>query len=203
MLYRTLTLNAGLLASVTLSGCNVHDTTPHSTERGVVSGPRTRMVTVPPNADDFEKDFLHRMIDHHQTTLTVLRIAERRATHAELKRAAEAQVAEKSVQLRQMQSYASNWYWWRFPPHVTDDMKPEVDRLSGLPDEAFDLACLEVLVRQDGAGIEIAKPMVEGAPHPEAREMARTLVTQLASEADQFTHWLETQYDAKPGAVSP
>lgn len=202
MATRITLLMTTLATSAFVAGCNVHDTTPHATERAKVYGPRARMVMVPPNADDYEKDFLHRMIDHQETTLTLLRIAQNRTTHPALRQAAEAQIAEKLVQQRQMQSYASQWYWWKFPPHVTDDMKAEVDRLSGLSADAFDRTFLEAMVRQDRGGIEIAQSMVKRAPHAQAREIAHTLVSQLTTEANEFSHQLDTRYGTKSGPAS-
>lgn len=190
--------NSGLAIALTclflLAGCSSHDTTPHSTQKPQISGPRTRMHTVPPDARAYEKDFLHRMSDHHASDIAISNLAEQRAMHPELKAMAAASATEQQSEVTTMQDWLSKWYFRDVDPHVTEDIKPVLERLSTLPPEQFDRVFLREMIKHHQAGIAMAQPMVEQAPHPEVQAMAKQIIAEQSKESSDMSDRLRQWY---------
>lgn len=194
MLKQTTSTAALIALSIGLAGCNTDDTTPHMTERAHMHGPRAHMHEVPPTAGDYEKDFLHRMSDHHQSAVAMSQLAVEKAMHPELKKMASMAIDSQTGEIAQMKGWSEEWYSHTITPHVTDDAKPMLSTLSALPPEQFDREFLSQMVKHHQMGIDMARPMVEQAPHEQTRALARKIIREQTDEIAQMKQRLSQWY---------
>jgi uncharacterized protein (DUF305 family) len=176
-----------LTAVAFVTGCNAQDPTPRSTERAQAQ-------SVAPMQKDAEKQYLHRMADHHQGAIAMSKMAERMASHPELKEMAKKAIAKQTDEINQMSGWASDWYGVTLQPHLTPDMKPMMARLSSLSPEKFDQEFLKEMIKHHRMGIDMAKPMVEHAPHAEVRSLSQTIVDDQSKEIKEMSARLQEWY---------
>jgi uncharacterized protein (DUF305 family) len=179
-----------------MTGCTTGDTNPN-TKRPSTLHP------APPTARDFELDFLHRMSDQLQTEIVMAQLAEQHAEHHELRDVATTTVNDTSTELRQVKHWSFRWYGWVLWPRMTDEAKPIVMQIKNEPSDQFDREFLQAMIKRYSGSIEMARPMITQAPHPDARTFAETIVNDRTAKINKMTAMLREWYSVTPAPTLP
>ena len=141
-----------------------------------------------------EVQFIDGMIVHHQGAITMASTALTQTKRPEVKQLAEAIVKAQDPEIKQLQTWRSQWY----PTEAATD--PGLlagmgmgDMDIGLdPTKEFDQRFLEAMISHHQGAIAMAKALQ--ATHPELQAFADKVITDQTAEIEQMQQWLKEWY---------
>jgi uncharacterized protein (DUF305 family) len=189
-LYRNGARTAVIAAVLFVPACNVYDTTPSYHEVMYVAGPRTLTRREPPNAADYEKDFLHRMSDHEASAIAVESLAAQKAVHREVQNAANTSLGSRAERLGRMELWSRQWYRHELKPEITDEGTARLTPLKSLTGTEFEHAFLRTMLVYDQEAIDLATPAAAQSPHKEVRTMAQDIIMEETKDIAEMRQWI-------------
>lgn len=179
----TLAFSCGSLAQ------GMHDGGPHMDHGMMQSSPHASRAP-------FDLQFIDTMIAHHQGAIDMAQVAEKQATHEELKQLARKIVEDQQNEIKQMQGWKQQWYAGK-----GDAMNMEMhgmghsmrgmsmDRLGAAKGDAFDAMFIDMMIPHHEGAITMARDALKKAQHKEIKDMARNIIDAQKKEIDQMTKW--------------
>ncbi|HEX2951481.1 MAG TPA: DUF305 domain-containing protein [Armatimonadota bacterium] len=164
----------------------------------VVLGGRPALADGMPTEQERERieiNFLSMTIDHHEGAIQMARLAEKHATHAQLKSLASKIVKDQLQQQQQMQQWLKEWYNITKEPKLLEDNKPMIERLSGLTGADFEIAFLQEMIKHHRMGIPMMQPEAKNGAHQAARELAQKMIKDQKKEIKKMQKWLKAWYN--------
>jgi uncharacterized protein (DUF305 family) len=148
-------------------------------------------------AGAFDREYLTEMIGHHRMAVEMSEMAIDKATHPELKQAAETIIKTQTAEIKQMRTWLRKWYGKHHvsTEHGHEDMAAmdELDEATGAEFEIRFLALMTVHHTQAVVRSELA---LDRARHPQVRKLAKAIIKAQNSEIKQFRDWLVDWYAA-------
>jgi uncharacterized protein (DUF305 family) len=146
-------------------------------------------------AGAYDRNFLVDMIGHHQMAVEMAEMAGEKATHPELKAAAEEIVRTQSAEIQRMRRWLRQWYGMRnVEPKMDHEEMAQMEELEQSTGAAFEIRFLAMMSVHHAQAIERARVALRRAKHPEVRKLARAIVKAQQGEIDQFRDWLVAWY---------
>lgn len=143
----------------------------------------------------FDREYLTEMIGHHVMAVDMSEMAIDKATHPELKAAAETIIRTQTAEIKQMRIWLRKWYGKRqvSTEHGHEDMAAmdELDQARGAEFEIRFLALMTVHHTQAVVRSEVAQ---DRARHSRVRRLAKAIMKAQNREIDQFRNWLVDWY---------
>lgn len=171
---------------------------------------RMCMMQVPPgmgNAsdEDLERMFLMRMTMHHRAAVAMADLAMDRAMHPELRDLARNISTTRSAEIENMTRWLREWHNTT-PPHDTMMdllMQMQLAAMSNMTEADFERTFLDQMIMHHEAALNMSEPMMDRAPHAEAREAADEILTMQQLELDRMQAWRETGFEETSTATTP
>jgi uncharacterized protein (DUF305 family) len=156
-----------------------------------------------PTAAHFEVRFMTMMIDHHAMAVAMAEICLDKAIHPELESMCSDIIAAQSGEIDTMQTWLQEWYGISHEPEMTAGDQQQMDQLSLLEGEAFEIEFMKMLIRHHWKAVVRGSQCIERAYHPELVEMCESMVMAQLNEIQTLQGWLCSWYNVcnfGPGA---
>ena len=142
----------------------------------------------------FDRGVMTEMVSHHALAVDMAEMAADKATHPELKAAAEDIIRTQTAEIKRMQRWLKRWYGVTVKPRMTmQDMEDmaELERASG---SEFELRFMSLMTVHHTLAIERARIAARRAGHRPVRRLARAIVRAQKREIKQFRDWTVAWY---------
>jgi uncharacterized protein (DUF305 family) len=143
----------------------------------------------------FDREFLTDMIGHHTMAVEMSEMAIDKATHPELKQAAETIIKTQTAEIRQMRAWLRKWYGKHHvsTEHGHEDMA-RMDELEEATGAAFEVRFLALMTVHHTQAVERSEVALDRARHPQVRKLAKAIIKAQNSEINEFRNWLVDWY---------
>lgn len=207
-------LCAGFLAASVASCSKQRSDEPGAADPSAATARATESTTqaaserTAPNADSqkhapgasFDQRFIDMMTPHHEAGVEAARLAEQRASRAELKKMASEMIAKQTKEVGQLKTWRSQWFGSADTPPTTampmlsehgtaptHDMSQQIAHLRNA--ENFDKAFVDHMLEHHGQAIEAARAAEQKAEHAELKRFATKLASDQDAERKQLERW--------------
>ncbi len=145
----------------------------------------------------YEQGFIDAMVPHHQAAIDMAKVAQNKAEHPELKRLADAIVADQDREIGQMKAWRKAWYGSDAIPtglggHQMAGMDVDLKQLEKA--QPFDRAFIDAMIPHHQSAIDMAKEARTKATHPEIKQLADEIIAAQQREIDQMRAWRAQWY---------
>jgi uncharacterized protein (DUF305 family) len=146
-------------------------------------------------AGAFDRQYLTDMIGHHTMGVEMGEMAVDKATHPELKQAAESIIRSQTAEIKRMRSWLRRWYGKQHvaPEHGHEDMAA-MEELEDATGAEFEIRFLALMSVHHTQAVERSEVALDRARHPQVRKLARAIIKAQNSEIEQFRNWLVEWY---------
>ncbi|MBA3263470.1 MAG: DUF305 domain-containing protein [Thermoleophilaceae bacterium] len=146
-------------------------------------------------AGAYDRAFLTDMIGHHTMAVDMAEMAREKATHPELKKAAEDIIRTQSAEIDRMRRWLRDWYGVRrVQPELEHHEMLQMGELEEATGAEFEIRFLALMSVHHTQAIERASVAIERAKHRPVRKLARAIVKAQEGEIEQFRDWLVAWY---------
>ena len=146
-------------------------------------------------AGAYDRAFLTDMIGHHAMAVEMGEMAREKATHPELREAAEEIIRTQSAEIKRMRSWLRAWYGKRrVQPEMDHHEMAQMEELEGATGAEFEIRFLALMTAHHTQAVERAEVAIKRAKHPRVRKLARAIVQAQEREIEQFRDWLVAWY---------
>lgn len=143
----------------------------------------------------YDLKFIDSMSQHHRMGIDMMKLADQRAKHGELKEMARKDIETQEKQIQQMQAWKADWY-----PDKKDAMDMNMpgmgsmqdmpmDKLAASSGDAFDKMYIDMMSMHHRGAIKMSKDAVKNAKHQEIRELAQKIIDEHTKEIAQMAKW--------------
>lgn len=142
----------------------------------------------------FEIAFMQEMIIHHQMAVEMARLAQERATRAELKTMADSIIAGQGKEIDQMTAWLRDWHGAQSKPMdhaVMQEMDREMAALKTTGGVEFDRKFAEDMIVHHQSAIEMSQLVAERAERAELKTLAQAIIGDQSREIEQMRQWLQ------------
>lgn len=162
------------------------------------SAPASKMSGMHHASAPYDLQYLDTMTHHHQSAIDMASLAQDRASSAEIKAFAQKIISAQSEEIKQFKSWRESWYVDK-PNATTMQMHGmkhsmqhmDMDKLKSASGAAFDRLFLGMMIPHHQGAIEMSRPALKKASHPEVREAARKIIEDQQKEITRMQQWLD------------
>jgi uncharacterized protein (DUF305 family) len=162
-----------------------------------------------------DRAFLEAMIPHHESAISMARVAQRRAEHPQITELADAIVTTQAKEIRQIERIHQRIFGERILPnedaHATLDLSAEeagmghmetAQELKGA--RPFDKAFIDAMISHHQGAIRMAEAVRQDTDNGEIRTLANAIVTTQSNEIEAMNRWRRAWYgEASPSGGVP
>jgi uncharacterized protein (DUF305 family) len=142
--------------------------------------------------------FAQMMIPHHQQAVDMAKLAETRASKADVKELAKQIEAAQDPEIQMMSDWLKSWgvampSTMPTMDHGMPGMMPEADmkKLEGLSGAAFDKAVLEMMIKHHEGAIEMARQELSSGASEPAKKLADAIISGQSAEITKMKQLLQ------------
>jgi uncharacterized protein (DUF305 family) len=148
--------------------------------------------------DDYDRNYLANMIEHHQGALDMAELALTKANHAEIKFLAKSILTSQTAEIVSMSKWQKDWAYpassgAMMMDHssmgMADSMGMMTQSLRGLSGEAFDKAFLSSMIEHHQSAINMSVSGKANAKHQELKDLTTAIVDAQSKEITQMKSW--------------
>lgn len=158
----------------------------------------------------YDLHFIDMMIHHHQMGIEMAKLAQNKASHAELKNFATKMAEDQQKDTTQLQQWRDEWYAGQpKPDHMNmagmSGMKmPQMDmsKLEATSGNQFDLLFIAMIVPHHQMAIDMSQKALKQAQHKQLKTFARTTINKQQKEKTQLSKW-RAAWGGKKAATNP
>lgn len=154
----------------------------------------------------FEVAFMQEMIIHHEMAVEMAKVAQERATRAELKTMAESIIAEQGKEIDQMTAWLRDWHGAQRTPMdhaMMQEMDREMAALKAASGDDFDRKFAEAMIVHHQSAIDMARLVADRAERDELKALALGIIDAQSREIEQMRQWLQAWGPPPAGAQQP
>jgi len=148
----------------------------------------------------YDLQFIDTMSQHHRMGIDMMKLAEQRAKHSELKEMARKGIEEEEKEVQQMQGWKTDWYPNKPDamnmnmPGMKESMKgmsmnDSMEKLSASSGEAFDKMFIDMMSKHHLGAIAMSKDAIKNGKHEEIKQFAQKLIDEQKAEIAQMAKW--------------
>lgn len=142
-----------------------------------------------------ERDYLTKMIPHHQEAIDSAKTVLERSDRPEMKQFAQDIIRVQTAEVEQMQQWLGEWY----PGQPTQaDYSPMMGNLTQLQGDALDRAFLDGMVMHHMGAVMMSQQLLSQnlIKHEPVRPFAQQVATSQRQEIQQMQAWLKNWFGA-------
>ena len=159
----------------------------------------TRADAAPAN---FDLKFIDTMSAHHQDALEMAKLAESKASHAELRTMAVDMQKAQKAEIDQMAGWRDAWSRGAATAvdHEMKGMKEtmagmDMGKLKSATGADFDHAFIDMMVKHHAGAVTMANEALAKATRPEVKELSKKIVSDQTREIAQLRSWSAAWFD--------
>lgn len=142
----------------------------------------------------YDLHYIDMLIEHHQMGIDMAKMAQNKASHAELKTLATKMVEDQQKDQDQLKKWRDEWYAGKpKSDHMNmPGMKmPQMDmgKLQAASGNDFDVMFLDMIVPHHQMAIDMSKDALKKAQHAPLKTFARTTINKQQKEKAQLSKW--------------
>jgi len=141
-----------------------------------------------------ERAFLTDMVGHHTMAVEMAKLAKEKATHQELKDAADKIGTTQTAEIARMQSWLKAWYGHRASIKMSHGDEQQMHMLENASGAEFEVRFLVMMSVHHAQAIERARAVRSARIHPATRKLTGDIIRAQRSEIAQFQEWLVDWY---------
>jgi uncharacterized protein (DUF305 family) len=155
----------------------------------------------------YDLQFLDSMTMHHQHGLEMAKMAQERASHAELKAFAQKMVEDHQTEIDQMKRWRDQWYAGK--PEAVNMNLPgmahnmDMVKLQAASGHEFDMMFLDMMIPHHQGAIDMSRDALKKASHQEIKTFARQIISKQQKDKAQMTRWKSAWAGAGQGKADP
>ena len=161
-----------------------------------------------PAADSqYDLQFLDSMTMHHQHGLEMAKMAQEKASHAELKAFAQKTAADQQKEIDQMKRWREEWYAGK--PEAVNMSLPgmshnmDMGKLQAASGHEFDMMFLDMMIPHHQGAIDMSRDALKKASRQEVKTFARQTISKQQKDKAQMTKWKSAWAGAGQGKADP
>lgn len=162
------------------------------------------------SGEQFEKEFLSMMIQHHQGALDMAKYAAQNANHQEVKDTAQKIISAQTQEIGEMTDWLKSWYNSAPQQNAMGEMPgmgmSDMMNLANLKGDEFDKQFLTMMRMHHMSAVEMAQLVPDRATHQELKTLAGNIISSQTTEIQQFESWLKSWYNvdaSQMGSMPP
>ena len=144
---------------------------------------------------DMNRSFIEQMIPHHESAIAMAKLAQQKATHAEVKTLADNIITSQTSEINTMKQWYKDWYGTDVPTVTTSRMwggmtmnsQASTNVLNSAPD--FDEAFLTEMIPHHQMAVMMANMLDIATNRSEMKKLASDIITAQTKEIDEMKSW--------------
>jgi len=147
-------------------------------------------------SDDFDHDFAHMMIMHHQAAIDISEIEMAKGMDAQVKKMAQNIITEQKAEISQMELFIKNHRVTKGEMHhqLGESMKSMMDKMNnmkmtGNTDKDF----VMMMIPHHECAVSMAEAELAHGKQMELKKMAQNIISDQKKEIAEFNAWLSTK----------
>jgi len=144
-----------------------------------------------------ELQFLDTMIAHHNGAIDMALLVNTRTQRDEMKKLAQGILDEQRRETAQMLEWREKWFAgakpavnMEFPGMKTGMSGMNMEKLSSLKSNEFDVEFLKQMIPHHEGAVEMAKALKADGDHSELQRLAESIINSQTAEIEQMRNWL-------------
>jgi uncharacterized protein (DUF305 family) len=156
----------------------------------------------------YDLHFIDMMIEHHRMGIDMAKMAQNKASHAELKNLATKMIQDEQKDTDQLQKWRDEWYAGKpksdhmnMPGMSKSDpakmkgmsgmkmQQIDMSKLEATSGNEFDVMFIDMIVPHHQMAIDMSKDALKKAQHAPLKTFARTTIDKQQKEKAQLTKW--------------
>jgi len=145
----------------------------------------------------YDLHFIDMMIEHHRMGIDMAKMAQNKASHAELKDLATKMAEDQQKDTDQLQKWRDEWYAGKPKsdhmnmPGMSGMKMPQMDmgKLEAASGNDFDLMFIDMIVPHHQMAIDMSRDALKKAQHAQLKTFARTTIDKQQKEKAQLSKW--------------
>lgn len=159
----------------------------------------------------YDLHFIDMMIEHHQMGIDMAKMAQNKASHAELKDFATKMAEDQQKDIDQLKKWRDEWYAGKpksdhmnMPGMSGMKMQPmDMSKLEAASGNEFDLMFIDLMVPHHQMAIDMSKEALKKAEHAPLKTFARTTINKQQKEKTQLSKWRASWGGGRAAAAKP
>ncbi len=144
--------------------------------------------------EQYDRMYLHEMLDHHQGAVDMVSLIKNQAKHEELLHFAQEIDIAQRAEISSMQSWQKEWGYTPTAhdhqmTHMHIDMQYMYNELLPLKGDAFDKRFLELMISHHQMAVDMSLSGPKNALHSELQELTKSIVLTQSREIAQMHAW--------------
>lgn len=144
---------------------------------------------------NMDRSFIEQMIPHHESAVAMAKLAQQKATHAEIKTLANNIITSQTAEINTMKQWYKDWYGTDVPTVETSNMwgghmmnsQASADILNSATD--FDKAFLEEMIPHHQMAVMMANMLDIATNRPEMKKLASDITAAQTKEINDMESW--------------
>lgn len=145
----------------------------------------------------YDLHYIDMMIEHHQMGIEMAKMAQNKASHAELKDLATKMAEDQQKDADQLKKWRDEWYAGKPKsdhmnmPGMSGMKMPEMDmgKLEAASGNDFDVMFIDMIVPHHQMAIDMSKEALKKGAHAPLKTFARTTIDKQQKEKLQLSKW--------------
>lgn len=145
----------------------------------------------------YDLHYIDMQIEHHQRGIDMAKLAQQKASHAELKTRAAKMVEDQQKDQAQLKKWRDEWYAGKpksdhmnMPGMAGMKMPPlDMGQLQAAAGNDFDLMFIDMIVPHQQMAINMSREALKQAQHAQLKTFARTSIDKQQKEKAQLHKW--------------
>lgn len=147
------------------------------------------------NSRNIDKQFIEQMIPHHESAITMARLALQKSKHNEVKTLANNIISSQSAEINTMKQWYKGWYRSDVPTVSSSNVwggsmmssQTSTNELNAAPD--FDKAFLAQMIEHHQMAVMMANMLLASTDRAEMKKLASNIVTAQNKEIGDMQQW--------------
>jgi uncharacterized protein (DUF305 family) len=135
------------------------------------------------------------MSKHHQMAIDMIKMADDKFAHKELKQATQKMWADQQKEIDQMKQWRDQWYPGAPPaenmdmPGMAASMNMDMSHMQSMSGRALDLMFIDMMIPHHQSAVDMAKDALAKAEHQEIKDLAQRVIDAQSKEIEQMKQW--------------
>lgn len=152
---------------------------------------------------NMDKQFIEQMIPHHESAISMAKLALEKSQRSEIKELANSIIASQSEEITKMKQWYKDWYGTDVPENSMGNNSMSMNGgmmnnmgSSTLADATdFDKAFLTQMISHHQMAVMMAQMMLGNTNRPELKQLGEEIVTAQTKEINQMQSWYKAWYE--------
>ena len=178
-----------LALSVACQKTETVQTTTTETTPSIAVATDTAAATAP-----YDLQFIDSMSKHHQMAVEMVKMAEPKFEHKELRDAAKKMLDDQNREIAQLKSWRDQWYAGAAPAENMQmpgmsSTHMDMSHMQSMTGNTLDIMFIDMMIPHHEGAVVMARDALSKAEHQEIKDFSQKVIDAQASEIEQMKTW--------------